>query len=248
MRAIQKWFAANAWRGLALMAIIGEAGISGSFLAGQMKSPLPYQYGFYLALVQGLATFGGVDIAQKGNRKGWAVVAISGTAGVVFSFMFFGGMHDIVIGTIMGIFPTGVAIMAGLIDSSQQQAYRKEQEEKDDKEFERQRIRDADRAKQEREAERDRLRVQFKLEELRTKQLMLPADTRTDGNSHADGQGRSVSASGRTEVDRADFAAWLTANPSATGADVAARFNVSDRTGRRWLIEARAGADSKGDN
>lgn len=229
------------WRLLAFGAIIGEAAISGSFLSEQMKNPLPYWWGFYLATIQGLATFGGVNVTQRGSpkakRKGWVIVLIGGGAGMAFSFMFFGGIHDPVIGTIMGLFPTGVAVMAGLIESNQQDIVRAERLEEDDKEFERERIRQADKFRQDRELERDRLRTQVKMEEVRIRS-MSAQNGHTDGhNGHADGHGRSVSAIGRTDEDKSAFVKWYMEHPSATGADVARAFGCSERTGRRWIAE-----------
>lgn len=152
------------WRCVAIAAIIFESGISGSWLAAQMRDPLPYWWGFFGAVIQGLATFGGVNLAQRGRRIGWLVIAVSGGAGVVFSYVFFGEVHSWFVAGVLGIYPTGVAVLGGVVESSQQDLSKRDALEAEEREFKRQRL-----------LKQDELRTQIKLEEVRTKIHEFPA-------------------------------------------------------------------------
>lgn len=106
------------FRLLTLAAIIFAAGISGAWLADQFTAPLPQAWGFFGALIIGVAIYGGVMLGTQGDRAGYVIAGLGAVAEVTFGFWYFAHGHDAFTALVLGIVPTGIAIVSGLVENT----------------------------------------------------------------------------------------------------------------------------------
>lgn len=104
------------WRLVTVASIIFAAGVSGSWLGQQMTNPLPLWWGWLGAGILGLTTFGGVSLAVKGQKIGWAIVVVSGLASITFDYHYFGSDHTFFVSAVLGGFSTVLAVLSGTVE------------------------------------------------------------------------------------------------------------------------------------
>ena len=191
----------NLWRLLTVSAIIFAAGISGSWLGAQMRDPLPNWWGWFGAALAGIAVFGGVTLILERNPIGWIIMAVGGIADIALSAAYFGDGHNLILAIVLGAYPTGIAILGGVVEATtaKLQAHKTETEER--KKWEREqeeKDRDAERLRKE---EAMRLRAQVRIEEIRA-QALLSAELRELPPPTAENPRKSAEKSLTTEEFR----------------------------------------------
>lgn len=138
------------WKALTFLAIVFAGGISGTWLGEQMRAPLPWQWGWFGAILAGVAIFGGVNLAIRGDWLGWLIITATGFATVVMDIMYFWPDHQL-LALPLGVFPTALAVLGGMVEA--RSASHAETQQRAASEADRarlQRIEDEDRAHQRR--------------------------------------------------------------------------------------------------
>jgi hypothetical protein len=111
----------NLWRSLTIAALIFAAGISGSWLNAQFDPLLrSLWWGWFGALIAGCAVFGGVVLVTQGARQGWLILLVGALADVTLSYQYFGATHDRNTALVLGLYPTLVAILGGVVEAVHQ--------------------------------------------------------------------------------------------------------------------------------
>lgn len=104
------------WKALTFLAIVFAGGISGTWLGEQMRAPLPWQWGWFGAILAGVAIFGGVNLAIRGDWLGWLIITATGAATVVMDIMYFWDGHQL-LALPLGLFPTALAVLGGMVEA-----------------------------------------------------------------------------------------------------------------------------------
>lgn len=137
------------WRLLPLLAIIFSSGISGAWFNEQFRSELLWlRWGWLGAWIAGVSVFGGVRMVAQDKKdiRGWLIIVAGGITEVLLSGAYFGEDHNWLLALVLGLYPTGVAILAGFGEATMQLQRAAKEERADDKAWERaQAEKDADR-------------------------------------------------------------------------------------------------------
>jgi len=105
------------WLTLIAGSIVFAAGISGTWLNAQMPEGLAHwRWGWLGATLAGLTVFGGVFLAQREQKIGWAVAATGALVDILIDVQFFLVSHDLVMSAALGIFPMLIAVLAGVVE------------------------------------------------------------------------------------------------------------------------------------
>lgn len=206
------------WPALIAGSIVFAAGISGTWLNQQMPSQLaPLAWGWFGAALVGLAVFGGVNLAQRGERIGWTVAAVGAAVDVAVNVVFFRQAHGWVLAAALGAFPMLISILAGIVEAraavAQETSRSAEQQARLD--FEQQ------------QAARDAAAERRLREKLALAQVSQP--------------GRDSGTAARPDPDPArvqTIAAWALAHPEASLRDIAAGTGIPKTTASRLLAQA----------
>lgn len=142
------------WRLLPLLAIVFSSGISGAWFNEQFRTELLWlRWGWLGAWIAGIAVFGGVRMVatDKKDIRGWLIIVAGGVTEVLLSAQYFGADHDWLTAIVLGIYPTGVAILAGFGEAAIQAQRANKEEERDQLMWEREQAeKDAERRAAER--------------------------------------------------------------------------------------------------
>jgi hypothetical protein len=242
------------WPALLVGSIIYAAGPNGSWMARQFTAPVPPWWGWFGAVLLGLAIFGGIKLATAGRRAiGIAIALVGGIVAIAVDAQYFAAAgHGLVMAALLGLFPTLLAVLAGIVEGIEVSAQESTVE--------------ADsRAERERATEAERLRLEWELREAAKDRaaarrqdrggLRTPAAIPARQSSPVTPD-RSDSApdSDRTAPDKPNFSDQTKRAAIAyiqelagevTAADLADRFGVTERTGRRYLAAYRSNGHHK---
>lgn len=117
---------ASFWTAVAAAAIVFGAGLGGTWLGAQMEPRMPWLWGVFGAIVAGLALFGAVGLVVEGRWQGWLVLTVVSGATITMDLQFFASTdHDVVTALLLGVFPTLLAVAAGVVEVNAQDAERK---------------------------------------------------------------------------------------------------------------------------
>ncbi len=105
------------WWLLVIGSIIFAAGISGTWLNAQFPASLSAAYwGWVGSFLAGLTVFGGVLLAQRGEKIGWVVAGVGASVDILIDVAFFAEIHGLGMATALGFFPMLVSCLAGIIE------------------------------------------------------------------------------------------------------------------------------------
>lgn len=110
---IERRFLSYLWRGLPVAAIVFQAGISGAWWAGQFSAPLPALWGWFGALIIGLAMWSGVELVVAGERRGWWLVGATAVGDSVMALAYFQAGHPIYVALPLAVVPALVTVLTG---------------------------------------------------------------------------------------------------------------------------------------
>lgn len=110
---IERRFLSYLWRGLPVAAIVFQAGISGAWWAGQFSAPLPGLWGWFGALIIGLAMWSGVELVVAGERRGWLLVAATAVGDSVMALAYFQADHPAYVALPLAVVPAVVTVLTG---------------------------------------------------------------------------------------------------------------------------------------
>lgn len=255
------------WRVLTVAAIIFAAGPSGAWLGEQFYGPIPGGWGWLGTVLIGLTVYGGVTLATRRERWGLLVILVGGAAAITFDRRYFDrGGHDPFTIWMLALFPTAIAVLAGMVEAqtrtvavrvetarAEREAERREQAQREREEREyRHQLQEAELARQERirlaeidaqarlaEAEAER-QHELKLAQLeaRTRARLAEREARAALPDSV----RSLSGQdGRDRTvppDRSERLAQLRDMTEARPAQLADEWGVTERTARRDLAQA----------
>jgi hypothetical protein len=208
------------WPVLLIGSIVYAAGPNGAWMARQFTAPVPPAWGWFGAVLLGLAVFGGIKLAVAGQRIGLAIALVGGVCAIVIDSQYFASAgHGIVMAALLGLFPTLLAALAGVVEGV-----------------------DATRAEAQAEAEAQ-ARLAWELREAskdraaaRRLQAGRPPE-RTPDTDTVTGHADRPLFDDATRRAALAYLGEFAGDVSAT--DLAQRFGVSERTGRRYLAAYR---------
>jgi len=215
------------FRVLAAAAIVFAAGISGTWLGEQMRSPLPIAWGWFGAVVLAAAVFGGVYLAARGDRVGFWIVVMGALGEITLDWHFFAyARHDLWTAAVLASFPTLTAILAGAVEARFARA------ERDAEQAERS---DAVAWERQRELRAMELAHRRELARIRAESAV---QANGNGRTRPDDVRKNGHLAGRV-LERPERLALLRENADTwTAAAVAERFGISVRQARRDLTDA----------
>lgn len=108
------------WPILLIGSIIYAAGPNGAWMARQFSAPMPAGWGWFGAVLLGLAIFGGIKLAAGPQRRlGVSIAAVGGLVAVVIDTQYFTAAgHGSLLALALGAFPTLLAVLAGIVEAS----------------------------------------------------------------------------------------------------------------------------------
>jgi hypothetical protein len=228
----------DVFRLLPVGAIVFQAGISGAWWAEQFRAPLPGLWGWFGAALVGVGMWAGVEIVVRGERRGWLLVGVTGTADSVMAWSYFDHAAPGV-GAALAVAPALLTVLAGWEGAIIGEMRRREASAAREVEI------DEELAERRREAAHRR-----RLETLRVQAEVSGRDrTGAVSDGQVSGHDRTVSG-GDGEVSgqvsgRELALAWLGEREGGVSVGEMGRFGGSERTHRRWL--AAAGWHANGD-
>lgn len=251
------------WPALLVGSIIYAAGPNGAWMARQFTAPVPPWWGWFGAVLLGLAIFGGIKLATAGRAIGIAIALVGGIVAIAVDAQYFASAgHHPVMAALLGLFPTLLAVLAGIVEGIDVTAQETTAEA------------DA-RAARELAAEAERIRLEWELREAakdraaarrhagsgmdtagtlshaqglsgaqrsRRTSAPVPTDTPDDPDSRPDSDRTATDKpqpNFSDETKRAAVAYIQELTGEVTAADLAERFGVTERTGRRYLAAYR---------
>lgn len=109
----------NLWPALLVGSIVYAAGPNGAWMARQFTAPVPAGWGWFGAVLLGLAIFGGIKLAAQRSRIGIAIATVGGVVAVVIDAQYFAAAgHGRLLSLALGAFPTMLAVLAGIVEAS----------------------------------------------------------------------------------------------------------------------------------
>lgn len=148
---------------LPYLAVAYGGGISGAWLGDQFIAPLPaHIWGWFGAGLTVLAILAGIELAIRGDKIGWGIVALTGIGTGVMDYQYFRIQHDTFTAISLGVLPTGLGILTGIAAArlNVQHDTRREKKETDREKWERERQEKDDEHR--RKMEEIRLRAELK--------------------------------------------------------------------------------------
>lgn len=107
----------NLWPALLVGSIVYAAGPNGAWMARQFTAPVPAGWGWFGAVLLGLAIFGGIKLAAQRSRIGIAIATVGGVVAVVIDAQYFAAAgHGRLLSLALGAFPTMLAVLAGIVE------------------------------------------------------------------------------------------------------------------------------------
>lgn len=217
------------WKALTFLAIIFAGGISGTWLGEQMRAPLPWQWGWFGAILAGVAIFGGVNLATRGDALGWLIITATGLATVVMDIMYFWDDHQW-LALPLGLFPTALAVLGGMVEA-RSTAHAETQQRA---------ASEADRARQQRIQDEDRAH-QRHLEELQLKATLraqlIAAQAAAPSASPAPPAAPQRAASDTRSARQRVFDALDNADGDISNAALAETCGISEATARGYRAQ-----------
>lgn len=230
------------FRGLTISAIVFAAGISGAWLSEQFTAPLPAKWGFFGALIIGIAIYGGVALGTHGDRKGYIIAALGSVAEIVFGFWYFAHAHDPVTSLVLGIVPTGIAIMGGLVENSVEVLEQADAQLADALAWERKRQEQADQRAHDEKLARIQANAQARIEKARIEAESATPQPTTDPAPKT----VPTPAEKGTLLPKPARLSWLAEQDHVTVQDLVARWGYSDRSARKDLAAANFSKNGDG--
>jgi hypothetical protein len=119
MKPTLRWL----WPLLLIGSIVYAAGPNGAWMARQFTAPVPPFWGWFGAVLLGVAVFGGIKLAVSGSKTGIAIAAVGGIVAVVVDAQYFATAgHAGLMPLLLGAFPTLLAVLAGIVEGLEARA------------------------------------------------------------------------------------------------------------------------------
>jgi len=141
------------WQVLPPAAILFQAGISGAWWASQFHAPLPAAWGWFGAILIGVAAWSGIYLAVAGEARGWLLAAVAVGLDAVMAGAYFGANHPLTLAVPLALDPALITLLVAWQAARQSAVSRLPQQLADDE----QRQWELDQAARDREAARRRL-------------------------------------------------------------------------------------------
>ena len=218
------WVDRYLWPTLIVLAVVFATGISGTWLSGQLYGT-PFFWGYLGAVLMGGAVFGGIRTYVGGKRlRGAAIALAGGIAAIIVDVQYFRYAHELALAIPLGLYPTLIAVLAGVVEAEQVERVSRVVEEKE--------LREQAWELDQRAKENAHKR---RLETLRTK-AELPverAEHKENGFEHVLNTPKWI-----TDNLKRSFAVFVQDNPLAGYREIVQNVGLSSTSGVKPLAEA----------
>lgn len=99
------------WQLLPPAAILFQAGISGAWWAAQFHAPLPPLWGWFGAILIGIAAWSGIHLAVAGERRGWLLALVAVSLDAVMAAAYFGANHPLTLALPLALAPALITLL-----------------------------------------------------------------------------------------------------------------------------------------
>ena len=204
------------WPALLIGSIIYAAGPNGAWMARQFTAPVPPVWGWFGAVLLGVAIFGGIKLATARQRIGIALAAVGGLVAVAVDTQYFAAAgHGALLALALGAFPTLLAVLAGVVEGLDATAH------------------------ETRTQDEAATRLAWELREAAKDRAAARRQAARTPDKRADSDRPPVRSQFDDETKRAALAYIQEMAGDVTAGNLAERFQVTERTGRRYLAAYR---------